>query len=51
MAKYKALDDFMDKKKITPKTKTKPTKAFQTMSTGEKDALLEKILKDQGYIS
>lgn len=51
MANYKNLDDFMIKKKITPKTKTKPSKSFATLSTGEKDALLEKILKDQGYIS
>lgn len=51
MANYKNLDKFMVKKNIKPKTKTKPSKAFQTMSTVEKDALLEKILKDQGYIN
>jgi len=51
MANYKNLDKFMAKKKITPKTKTKPTKSFATLSTNEKDALLEKILKAQGYIN
>lgn len=51
MANYKNLDKFMEKRNIKPKTKTKPSKQFKTMSTAEKDALLEKILKDQGYIS
>lgn len=50
MAKYEALDKFLKDKKIKPKTKVKPSKAFATMSTAEKDTLLEKILKDNGYI-
>lgn len=51
MANYKNLDKFMEKRGIKPKTKTKPSKDFKTLNTVEKDALLEKILKDQGYIN
>jgi hypothetical protein len=35
---------------ITPKEKTKPSKAFSALSATEKWALLEVLLRDLGYI-
>jgi hypothetical protein len=48
-----SIKDFMKKQGKTLKdtTKIKPIKEFKNLSTAEKDALLEKLLRDLGYIN
>lgn len=45
-----ALEQFLQGNGIEPKEKEKPAKAFQTLSEGEKWALVEALLMDLGYI-
>lgn len=47
---YENLQKYLDKKGLTVKEKTKPTEEFKDLNTAEKDALLEQMLKDFGYI-
>lgn len=47
---YENLKKYLEKKGIEAKEKTKPTKEFKNLNTGEKDALLEQMLRDFGYI-
>lgn len=50
MGNYKNLDKYLEKKDMKVKQKIKLNKDFKTLSTKEKDALLERIAKDLGYI-
>jgi hypothetical protein len=50
VSNYKKLDKYLEKKGLKVKEKTKLDKGFKTLSTKEKDALLERIAKDLGYI-
>jgi len=50
MSKYENLDKYLDKKGLKVKEKMKVDKEFKNLSTKEKDELLEKMLRDFGYI-
>lgn len=47
---YDNLKKFVEDKEIQSKEKIKPTKDFKNLSTNEKDALLEQLLRDFNYI-
>lgn len=47
---YDNLKKYVDKKEIVINEKVKPIREFKNLSTNEKDALLEKMLRDFGYI-
>lgn len=50
MSKYENLDKYLAKSGKVIKGKVKVDKEFKNLSTKEKDELLEKILRDFGYI-
>ena len=50
MSNYKKLDQYLEKKGLKVKEKTKLDKDFKTLSTKEKNELLETICRMLGLI-